>query len=77
MPKHTEKVVSKSRLEALSDGLFSIVLTLLVFDLLPVIADVETEAELRVALLKVWPKFVSFVISFIVISIFWVGHHTY
>jgi uncharacterized membrane protein len=77
MTTKKEKVVSKSRLEALSDGLFAIVLTLLVFDLIPCIADVETEVELRAAFVAVWPQFVSFAISFIVISIIWVAHHTY
>jgi uncharacterized membrane protein len=76
-PPAEQQSVSKSRLEALSDGLFSIVLTLLVFNLIPVISGVENEAELHAAFLKVWPKFVSFVISFIVIGVIWVGHHTY
>ena len=74
--RHT--VVSKARLEALSDGVFSIVMTLLVFQLVsPLISDAKTAGELHSALLVLWPTFVSFVISFIMLGIFWVGHHSY
>ncbi len=70
--------ISKSRLEALSDGLFAIVLTLLVFQLMvPSIFDAKSADDLHAALIMLWPRFVSFTISFIVISVFWVGHHSY
>ena len=70
--------VSKSRLEALSDGLFAIVLTLLVFQLMtPLILEAKSEADLHTALIELWPRFVSFTISFIIISVNWVGHHSY
>jgi uncharacterized membrane protein len=70
--------ISKSRLEALSDGLFAIVLTLLVFQLMvPSILDAKNADDLHTALIMLWPKFVSFFISFIIISVFWVVHHSY
>ena len=70
--------ISKSRLEALSDGLFAIVLTLLVFQLMtPLILEAKSTADLHAALIELWPRFVSFTISFTIISIYWVGHHSY
>ncbi len=74
----TQSPVSKSRLEALSDGLFAIVLTLLVFQLMtPLILEAKTTADLHAALIELWPRFVSFTISFVIISVYWVGHHSY
>ena len=74
----TKRGVSKARLEALSDGLFAIVMTLLIFQLMsPLTSDAKTADDLHSALLVLWPKFVSFAISFIMISVFWVGHHSY
>jgi uncharacterized membrane protein len=73
-----QPLVSKSRMVNLSDGLFSIVLTLLVFRLMtPLVLDAETANDLHSALLGLWPRFVSFTISFVVISIYWVWHHSY
>jgi uncharacterized membrane protein len=69
--------ISKARLETLADGVFAIVLTLLVLALLdPALARMNTPAELDRALVALWPKVVSYVISFVVVGIFWVAHHT-
>lgn len=64
------------RLEALCDGVFAIVMTLLVLELIP--HDLPRgmgNAALRALLVDLWPKIVSYVISFVVVAIFWVGHH--
>jgi uncharacterized membrane protein len=77
MPEREIGVISKARLETLADGVFAIVLTLLVLALLdPTLAKVSTPAELDRALLALWPRVVSYVISFVVAGIFWVAHHT-
>jgi uncharacterized membrane protein len=69
--------ISKNRLEALSDGVFAIVMTLLVLELLsPTVAEATTAAELNHALFQLWPKVLSYVISFAVLGAFWVGHHS-
>jgi uncharacterized membrane protein len=61
-----------ARVLALSDGVFAIVITLLVLELhVPDLASGET---LEDALWEVWPSFVAFTISFIVVAIAWVGH---
>jgi len=60
-----------SRLLALSDGVFAIALTILVLDLrLP-----AGLTDLPAAVGNLWPKFLSYLISFLVIAIFWMAHH--
>lgn len=62
-----------SRVEAFSDGVFAIAITLLVLDLkVPRGLDA---AHLRQALLEQWAAYLSFAASFAVIGIMWVNHH--
>ncbi|MCS0659605.1 TMEM175 family protein [Massilia terrae] len=68
--------LSKHRLEALIDGIFAVVMTLLVIDLrLPERARDLDEAGVRRALVDLLPNFESWVISFLVLAIFWVANH--
>ncbi|MGI9326556.1 MAG: TMEM175 family protein [Pseudomonadales bacterium] len=61
------------RIETLCDGIFAIVMTLLVLNLsVPV---VTAEAELFNKLLAMWPKFLAYVISFVVLGVIWSFHH--
>jgi TMEM175 potassium channel family protein len=64
--------VQTTRLEAFSDAVFAIAITLLVLEL-----DVPGagEGDLWQALLDEWPSFVSYLLSFLVIGIIWVNHH--
>src|SRR4051812_6541997 len=60
------------RLIALSDGVFAIVLTLMVLEIhVPELTDVS---QLRGALDQIWPSFVAFVISFAIVGISWMAH---
>ena len=64
-------VMSTNRLEALSDGVFAIVITLLVLDLrLP-----PGHGDLEARLLSLWPRLVAYVFTFVVVGIYWAGHH--
>lgn len=68
--------MSKARLETLCDGVFAIVMTLLVLELIP--RDLPhglTDAALRSYLAAAWPKFASYLISFVAVAHYWVGHH--
>lgn len=68
--------VSKARLEALCDGVFAIVITLLVLELMGgPLAEAHEAAEVDAALLGLAPRFTSFVISFAIGGVFWVAHH--
>ena len=61
------------RIETLCDGIFAIVMTLLVLNLsVPLVAD---EVELFNKLLAMWPKFLAYVISFVVLGVIWSFHH--
>jgi TMEM175 potassium channel family protein len=67
--------MSGRRLEAFSDGVFAIAITLLVLDL--VVPDPGEEgARLGARLAHQWPSYVAYVVSFLVIGIIWVNHHT-
>jgi uncharacterized membrane protein len=64
-----------ARIEAFSDGVFAIAITLLVLQLkVPQESDVK-EIPLVTQLLSQWPAYVSFVISFAFIGIMWINHH--
>ena len=68
--------LEKNRLEALIDGVFAVALTLLVLDLkLPDDLAPATNSELWKYLLGLERHFVIYVISFIVIGMYWINHH--
>jgi len=61
--------VSKGRLEAFSDGVLAILITIMVLQLTP---PSGTSLE---DLVTVWPKFLSYGLSFVSLAIYWVNHH--
>jgi uncharacterized membrane protein len=65
------------RLEAFSDGVFAVAITLLVFELKvpPIPPDGATSAALGKALLHLWPSYFALVTSFFTILIMWIHHH--
>ena len=68
--------IGKNRIEALSDGIFAIVMTLLILELrVPSLPLTAPNVEVVPALLSLWPKFVSYFVSFVSLGFFWVGHH--
>jgi uncharacterized membrane protein len=76
LPPDTEKGFSKNRLEALTDGVFAIVMTLLVLEItVPQLSHSEAATELPRELLQLWPVVLSYVTSFIVLGFFWIVNH--
>ena len=64
------------RLEAFADAVFAIAITLLVIEIrLPPHEEVLRIGGVGPALLQLWPSYVGYVISFIVIGIMWANHH--
>jgi uncharacterized membrane protein len=65
------------RIEAFSDGVFAIAITLLVLELkVPHLHHEEaSDAALFWALLDLWPSYMALVVSFITILIMWINHH--
>jgi uncharacterized membrane protein len=64
--------VSTNRLEAFSDGVFAIAITLLVLEIDVPSAD---SPDLWHQLKELWPSFAAYLVSFMVIGIIWVNHH--
>jgi len=63
------------RLSALSDGVFAIAMTLLVLTIEIPSAEVVSRGNISHLLFALWPRFLSFVISFVVLGVYWEGHH--
>ena len=64
--------MSRGRLEAFSDGVFAIAITLLVLEIPVPSAD---SAALADELLDQWPVYAAYVVSFAIIGIIWINHH--
>src|SRR6266853_525662 len=65
--------MSTSRVEAFSDGVFAVAITLLVLQF--IVPDVQS-GKLLAALLGQWPQLVTYVASFLTVGVVWVNHHT-
>ena len=61
------------RVEAFSDGVFAIAITLLILEIK--VPHVDAADALRSALPHLWPSFLAFVASFMTIGVMWLNHH--
>ncbi len=61
--------MTKGRLEAFSDGVLAIVITIMVLELRP------PEGVTLDALAPLWPKLLAYVLSFVYLGIYWSNHH--
>ncbi|NQS89964.1 DUF1211 domain-containing protein [Patescibacteria group bacterium] len=74
--KKSMPLLSTRRMEALTDGVFAIAMTLLVLDFkVPTIPEGSTVNALPRLILGLWPNFFNYVQSFILLAIFWIVHH--
>ena len=65
----------KPRLEALSDGIFAIVFTLLVIEIkVPEQLLYRNQTELSHTLIELFPLFFAYFVSFVVLAMFWMAH---
>jgi len=65
-----------ARIEAFSDGVFAIVITLLVFTIqVPHVSGRDPGQALAHSLIDMLPKFLSYVLSFGIVCVWWVAHH--
>src|SRR3569833_2819503 len=72
VPKGGSSVLKKAtpeRLSAFSDGVFAVLITVLVLDLRP-----PSQPEFT-ALLALWPTWLSYAVSYVFIAIVWINHH--
>ena len=70
--EHVEHAHDPARVLALSDGVFAIIITLLVLEIH--VPDLAQGQSLEGALREVRPSFVAFLISFVIVAISWAGH---
>jgi uncharacterized membrane protein len=61
-----------TRLETFSDGVFAIAATLLVLE---IAVDTSKGGSLGSELLKIWPSYLAYVMSFLTIGVIWINHH--
>jgi uncharacterized membrane protein len=64
--------LSKARLEAFSDGVFAIAITLLVLELG---VGAGAGEDLLHAIAELWPSYLAYLTSFLTIGQVWMGHH--
>ena len=65
-----------NRLEALTDGVFAIAITLLSIEIaVPLVEHGSQGSDLREALTDQWPSYAAYVVTFFLIGAYWVNHH--
>jgi uncharacterized membrane protein len=62
-----------ARIEAFSDGVFAVAITLLIFQIR--IPPHEPPGGLLAALFNLWPSYLAFLASFMTIGVIWLNHH--
>lgn len=62
--------MNKTRVEFFSDGVFAIAITLLVLEI-----KVPESENIATGLLNLWPSYLAYAVSFIVIGAIWINHH--
>lgn len=68
--------IGTSRVETFSDGVISIIITIMVLSLkIPDLSHEATSRELHSYVLKMLPYFLAYAFSFLMIGIFWINHH--
>lgn len=61
-----------TRIEAFSDGMFAIAITLLILEIK---VPRQEQGHLAAALLRQWPSYLAFLMSFVYIGVMWINHH--
>jgi TMEM175 potassium channel family protein len=78
MPEPVARGMSETaRVEAFSDGVFAIAITLLVLEIKVPPPDVTDHgSRLLPALIRLWPSYLGYLISFVTVGIMWANHHS-
>ena len=73
---HTSNALGLERLIFFSDAVFAIAIALLALEIrLPDLVTPVSNAKLLKNLLAIWPKYLGYAVSFLVIGALWAGHH--
>lgn len=65
---------STGRIEALSDGVFAVALTILIFDVVAAVTDTTDAKRLAHHLIDSWPTYAAYLIGFLTILVCWINH---
>ena len=65
--------MTKQRVEAFSDGVFAVAITLLVLNFKVTGMD---PSQLRSQVLAQWPHLLAYILSFVIVGVYWVAHHS-
>lgn len=65
--------MNTQRIETLVDGVFAIAMTLLVLDVR--ISQGLSGKDLVSAIMRLWPQIAAYIVSFMVLAVYWIGHH--
>lgn len=75
-PKVTREALSLNRVETLTDGVFAIVMTILVLELgVPIMTGESLHTGLTWGLLAMWPQFLSYFVTFLMLGFMWSVHY--
>jgi len=68
-----------NRIEALNDGIFAIAMTILIisFETLFQQPDFLSDSSLQSLMSQLWPDFLHYCISFLLLGVFWIQHHNH
>jgi uncharacterized membrane protein len=76
MQRLKARIIAPHRLLALTDGVYAIVMTILVLELsVPIVMETAVNKQLSHGLLEMWPEFLIYGLSFLVLGVFWLMHH--
>jgi uncharacterized membrane protein len=71
------KHISHKLIDSLSDGVFSIALTLLGLDVVALVSKIGHEEDFNAALFEEWPTFFAYVLGFVVLFSMWYTYHSF
>jgi len=82
IPMHQHEIpalkIPTGRIETLTDGIFAIAMTLLVLSIaVPTLQAPVTPAEVNVYVTSILPQIFIYVVSFILLAVFWMNHHIF
>lgn len=70
-------IVSKSRMEYFSDGIMAIAITIMVLDIELTKFPTLTRANEWDIMVSLLPRFLVYLLSFVILGVMWVNHHTF
>ena len=73
--RRLSSAIPTARIETLTDGVFAIVMTVLVFNFHTPLKDVVEKFGLLHELATLIPNLIGYIITFVILGVLWVGHH--